>query len=40
MLFGVLIMAGSLTAAAGVLFATSSPAPAVPPASCAGVDKT
>jgi hypothetical protein len=36
LLFGVFIVAGSLTAAAGVIFATPQPAPAVQPTSCPG----
>jgi hypothetical protein len=41
-LFGALIVLGSLTAAAGVIFATSQAAPAVQPPPCDGdgVDKT
>ncbi|MEV0617289.1 hypothetical protein AB0I81_28475 [Nonomuraea sp. NPDC050404] len=34
LLFGALVVVGSLLAAAGVLFATPSPAPATQPASC------
>ncbi|HEX4816055.1 MAG TPA: hypothetical protein VFV66_25195 [Nonomuraea sp.] len=34
LVFGVLIMAGSLLAAAGVIFSTPQPAPAERPASC------
>ncbi|MFG1707229.1 hypothetical protein ACFLIM_28935 [Nonomuraea sp. M3C6] len=34
MLFGALIVAGSLMAAAGVIFVTPQPAPAVQPTSC------
>jgi hypothetical protein len=40
LLFGALVAVGSLTAAAGVVFATSQPAPAVQPTSCPPVDTT
>ena len=40
MLFGVLILFGSLTAAAGVIFATSQPAPATEPAPQCTAQKT
>ncbi|MFI7618700.1 hypothetical protein ACIBP6_46495 [Nonomuraea terrae] len=38
--FGALVAVGCLTAAAGVIFATSQPAPAAQPASCTPVDTT